>query len=109
MDKDIIEVTIIAGQEQDCQHGCGLDWSSPAVLALASQNVQERFGDKVKLTYLGPSQARENNGQGREQKLMEDQNLPFPRLAVNGQVRISGMFDIRQLLDAVEVEMELGE
>jgi len=29
-------------------------------------------------------------------------------LLINGQVRISGQFDIRQLLDTVEVEKELG-
>ncbi len=110
MSKKIIEVTIVDDRRrEDCQAECGTDWSSPEVLALASQRIQERFGDKIKLAYLDLSKAREDTSQGWSHELSEDKSLPLPRLSLNGQLRISGLFDLRQLLDTIEVEIELGE
>jgi len=31
-----------------------------------------------------------------------------PLLLVNGRLRIAGQFDVRQIVDAIEAEMEIG-
>ncbi len=42
-------------------------------------------------------------------EIIKNKNLSLPLLLVNGQPRVSGEFDIRQLLDAIEVEIEIGD
>ena len=38
---------------------------------------------------------------------IRNKNLLLPLLLVNGHLRISGPFDIRQLMDAIEFETEM--
>ncbi|MFC2056992.1 hypothetical protein ACFLTO_05460 [Chloroflexota bacterium] len=40
--------------------------------------------------------------------VIKDRNLLLPLLLINGQLRISGRFDIRQLLDTIGIEIEMG-
>jgi hypothetical protein len=40
-------------------------------------------------------------------KHVEKENLVLPLLLADDEVRIAGEFDARQLMDAIEVEMEL--
>ena len=32
---------------EKCDAHCGVEWSSPEVVALASQRIKDRFGDKI--------------------------------------------------------------
>ncbi len=81
-----LEVTVICGKP-DCDAGCAADWSSPEAAALIKERIRERFGDKIELRF-------ENKESGAG-------------LFIDGQPRISGSFDIRALLDAVEAELEI--
>jgi hypothetical protein len=36
-----------------------------------------------------------------------DKDLSLPLLIIDGQTRISGQFDIRQLIDAINAEVEI--
>ena len=42
------------------------------------------------------------------QQRISDGNLSLPLLLINGEPRISGPFDIRMLLDAIEAEIEMN-
>jgi disulfide oxidoreductase YuzD len=110
--KDDIQITIINdSRRQECEAECGIDWSSPEAVALASQRIKERFGDKrdrIELAYLDLSKDVTNPEGLAWNEAVKNRNLSFPLLLINGQLRISGRFDIRQLLDVIEVEIEIG-
>jgi disulfide oxidoreductase YuzD len=108
--KDTIQVTIIDNSRQrqeECEAECGIDWSSPEAVALASQRIKDRFGDEIQLAYIDLSKAVANHDALEWNEVIKNKNLSVPLLLLNGQLRISGRFDIRQLLDTVEVEIEI--
>ena len=109
MSKNTIQITIVNDSRRvECEAECGIDWSSAEAVALATQRIKERFGDKIQLTYLDLSEAVASEDAQKWNEVIRDKNLSVPLLLVNGQIRISGNFDIRQLLDVIEVEIELG-
>ena len=102
------QVIIIDDSNQPkCEAGCGVDWTSPEMLALASQRIIARFGDKIHLKHINLSQATASQDATEWNEVIKDKSLSLPLLLIDGQPRISGQFDIRQLLDAIEAEMEM--
>ncbi len=103
-----IQITIIDDSRQDkCDAECGLDWSSAEAVTLAKQSIKNRFGDKAQLEYIDLPEATANDDALEWHQAIKEKNLSLPLLLINGQSRISGLFDIRQLLDAIEAEMEI--
>ena len=108
MTKDI-QVTIINGPaRQDCDTSCGTDWSLKESLELAEKQVRNRFGEGVHLTYLDLAGKGKVNSLIEWGEKIENENLSVPLLLVNGHLRITGNFDIRQMLDVIEAELEIG-
>ncbi len=106
--KHNIQVTIVddsAGEK--CDARCGVDWSSVEAIALATERIKDRFGDRIQLEYLDLSKPIINHHALELRKQVMDKNLSLPLLVINGQPRISGQFNIRQLVDAIEVEVEI--
>ena len=101
-------IIIDDGNQQQCETGCGVDWTAPEMLTLASQRIRDRFGDKIKLKHINLSPATAAHHATEWNQIIKDKNLSLPLLLIDGQPRISGQFDIRQLLDAIEAEMEMG-
>ena len=95
-------------RKQECDAACGEDWSLPETIALASQRIKDRFGDRAKLEYIDLPGAPDNQQKLQWNRLIKKKNLSLPLLLVNGEPRISGQFDIRQLLDVVDAEIEIG-
>jgi len=91
-----------------CDADCGEDWSSPEAIALAHQRIIDRFGDNIQLEYIDLSSGTANHHTSEWSQVIRDRNLLVPLLLVNGELRISGQFDIRQLLDVIEAEIEMG-
>jgi len=81
-----------------------MDWSHPEILKLAEERLRSRYGAKVQLDYVDLAQLGYTFCEVGEL----DEEAPFPRLLINGLVKIAGDFDLRMLLDAVEVEAEMG-
>jgi len=107
--KDTIRITIVDDtRKRECDAACGEDWSLPETLALTRQRIKDRFGEKAELKYLHLPGARADHQALEWTRLIRDKNLSLPLLLINGEIRISGQFDIRQLLDAVEAEIEIG-
>ena len=90
-----------------CGAGCGMDWSSRDNIALANQKIRDKFGPGVKLEYLDLAKDTSNPRILALKKKVEKEKLSLPVVMVNGQTRISGQFDVRMLLDVVEIEREL--
>jgi len=107
--KPTVEITILDDSHpEECQAGCGIDWSSPEAQALARQQIKNRFGNEIKFSYLKLSNATASGDMLQWEEEIRKKNLLLPLLLLNGQLRISGLFDIRQLLDTIEAEIEIG-
>ena len=90
-----------------CDIECGTDWSTGETQTLANQRIEEKLSDRGRLEYIDLSQDR-NSRRALELK-REIGDALLPALLINGQVRIAGNFDIRHMMDAIEVEMELND
>lgn len=104
--KPILKVTILYGSKgESCQTECGINWTSEDNLKLAKEQVKERFGDRVKLEYFNLLRPDASDAL---KKLVKKENLNLPALLIEGQPRISGEFDFRLMLDAIEAELEIS-
>ncbi len=102
----LIAIIVDDTSRKECDASCGEDWSSPDTINLASQRIKQRFGDKIKLEYLNLTEAATDRQASKWRQ--EIKNLSVPVLLINGETRIAGQFGIRQLLDAIEAEIEIG-
>ena len=106
--KHTVQVTIVDDSKgEKCDAHCGVDWSSVEAITLASQRIKDRFGDKIQLEYLDLSKVTASHEVSKWSQTIKDKNLSLPLLLINDQPRISGQFDLRQLLDAIETELEM--
>lgn len=102
-----IKVTIVYNSKiksEECDAYCGIDWSSAEAPVMVTQRVKERFGDRIQMEYLDlskPNHCTTELGQS-----IKGESRPLPLLVIDGHTRISGQFDIRLLLDAIEAEIE---
>ena len=105
--KTPIQITIVDDSKgEKCDAHCGMDWSSPEVIVLANKRIEDRFGDGIQLKYIDLSRPMTNHSLEWSQSI-KYKSLLLPLLVINGQLRISGQFDISQLLDAIDAEMEI--
>jgi len=106
--KPAIQITIVDDSKvEKCDAHCGVDWSSPEVVTLASQRIKDRFGDRIKLQYLDLSKPVTNHYASALKQRVKNNKLPVPLMIINGEPRILGQFDIRLLLDAIDAEVEI--
>ena len=104
-----IEVVIINDPDRkDCDVSCGTDWSSGESLEMAKKQVKNRFGEGVCLKYYDLTGKDKDVTLVEWNEKIENENLSVPLLVLNGHLRISGNFDIRQMLDVIEAELEIG-
>jgi disulfide oxidoreductase YuzD len=104
-----IEVIIINGPAgQECDVGCGTDWSLTESVELANQQVRNRFGERVHLKYVDLGDRKKDDSLIGWKERIIDENLSVPLLVLNGRLRITGNFDIRQMMDVIEAELEIG-
>jgi disulfide oxidoreductase YuzD len=108
LSKNIQVIIISDPAKQECDASCGTDWSSAESLELAKEQVRRRFGDGVHLTYLDLAGTEEADSLVEWRKKIIDENLSVPLLVLNGHLRITGNFDVRQMLDVIEAELEIG-
>ena len=105
--KNIHILIIDDSNAEKCDSRCGVDWSLAQNLALARERSNERFGNQINVQYLDLSQPATNNRAQEWRRRVSQENLPLPLLVINGGVRISGQFDLRMLLDAIDAQREI--
>jgi len=104
---DILKITIVDDSEAErCEAECGEDWSSAETLALAKQRIEERFGGEVQLEYIDLSKAVTDRRALELRQKIREEKTPVPLLVIDDKPRVFGRFDIRILLDTIEVELE---
>ena len=106
MTKNVIRAVVINDSSiPKCEAACGIDWSLPEAVALARKQIMERVGSKAQLEFV--DLAKPDAKTQEYQAKIKGESLSVPVLLVNGKPRISGEFDIRQLIDAIEAEAEI--
>jgi len=92
---------------RDCDAACGTDWSSSESIELASQQIRNRFSEEIRLEYFDLSRTIPDHSIAQWQQTIKEKSLSVPLLLINGQLRVAGQFDTRQIIDAVEAEIEM--
>jgi hypothetical protein len=101
-----IKITIVDDSvNQPCSGNCGKDWSQPEAIETARQEIYRRFGPRAELEYIDLPKVEGLSGVHRIKTLV--QGMPMPVLLANGRPRIAGEFDMRQLLDVIETDLEV--
>ncbi len=107
---DPIQIAIVTdGISEACGVDCGADWSSPETQALAQQRAKERFGDRIRLEFVTMAEDKADKRMVKLKQQIENDNLNLPLLLIEGEPIISGQFDIRLVLDAINAELEIRE
>jgi hypothetical protein len=88
----------------ECFGDCGVDWSQSWVVNEARRRISERFGDHAEMEYVDLPAVIDSEAV-RAMKVAI-QGLPLPVLLANGRPRIAGKFDIRQIMDVIEANLE---
>jgi len=102
-----VQVVILGdSRTPGCGVGCGADWSDPEVLGLAAERAAARFGDGVGIEYTDLARGELKPELAGWRSEVSRLSLGFPLLLLNGRVKIAGDFDIRRLMDVIEVEVE---
>ena len=101
---DIQIVIVDDSKGEKCDANCGVDWSSAEAITLAEQRIKDRFGGRARLEHIDLSEPVNDRVLELSQRFKD---LPLPLLVINGKPRISGRFDIRLLLDAIDAEIEI--
>ena len=105
-----VRITILGSNSRgECDAGCGTDWSLPESLALAGERLRERFKRDIPVEYIHMDKSSDSPMVREWDEQIKNKNFSLPLLLLNNRVRISGQFDIRQVLDVVEIEMEVGD
>ena len=104
-----MQITIIDNSDREqCDPNCETNWRSGEALDLASQRIKESFGGGMQLKYFDLATDTVEDQVLEWNKVIKNKNLGFPVLLIDGQLRIAGQFDVRQLLDAIEVDTEMA-
>jgi hypothetical protein len=98
-------IVIFDSSIKKCEATCGLNWSSVETFSVLKHRIVERFGSSVELELTDI--AGNDTGNFSIKERIKKEKLTLPVLLIDGIPRISGEFDARQMLDAIEVEMEL--
>jgi len=101
----VIATIVFDSRKQSCEMTCGFNWSEPSTVNLVQQRIAERFGETVKLEVIDLALDEQDYRGNIKREQISDTGVPH--LFLNNHLRIAGDFDIRQLLDAVEVEKEI--
>lgn len=105
MPKTITVSIVFNSKSKGCEAACGPDWSNPEYFDIVKTRARERFGDLIKLELV--DLAGEDEHLAVMKKKINEDNLGLPLLLIDNEVRIVGEFDVRQLMDAVEVVKEI--
>jgi hypothetical protein len=100
--KPAVRLTVIGNSRAPaCQADCGADWSQPKTLSQARLALRERFGDRVRIDYVDTEHSK-----NRLKLLPREED--YPLLTVDGSIRLSGRFDLRQVMNVAEAQLEMA-
>jgi len=92
---------------QKCDARCGTDWSRDESQSEARKTLQSRFGDRVGLAFVDLAR---DAGAGIPRDVLRrisSGDIALPVLLIDGELRITGYFDMRMAADVIEAELEM--
>lgn len=107
MKKTIITI-LDDSRVRKCYAGCGVNWSKKEELDSAREQIKRQFHDDFILEYLDMAQPEVSEKFSKIVQKAKHADLLYPLLIINGDIRISGDFDLRMLTDMMDASRELG-
>ena len=105
----LIRVTVLDNTKAEkCEGRCGLDFSSPEAVESVIELLNKLYGEKVQLQYLDLAKPSTSHSYPEIVERVRTENLALPLLLINGNLRISGYFDIYLLQSVIQAEMEMA-
>lgn len=105
---DKTEITILDDSRVlRCDAGCGIKWSKKEELEMARKQIKSHLLEAFTLEYLDLAQQEVNKKFTPLLQKAKKANLQYPLLIINGDIRISGDFDLRMLSDMIDAAREL--
>lgn len=103
-----VQVTIVDdAKAEKCEGHCGLDFSSPQALEELAELLNKLYGEDVQLEYLDLDEPSTSLSHPEIVERTRTGNLALPLLLINGNLRISGYFDIYLLQNVIQAELEM--
>jgi len=103
-----IRVTIIDDDKAEkCEGHCGLDLTSPRTIEEITGLLKNLYGETVELEFLDLAESTTSRSYPEIVDRIRKENLALPLLLINGNLRIAGYFDIYQLQNTIQVEIEM--
>ena len=101
-----VRITIVddSASPRTCAGNCGIDWSSSESTNAAREQISERFGGLAELQYVDLHRAGDQPAAAKLRATVT--GMPLPVLLADGRPRIAGEFDLRQILDVIEADLE---
>jgi len=104
-----IRVTIIDdAKAEKCEGHCGLDFTSPQTIEETAELLKNLYGETVELECLDLEEPATSLSYPEIVSRIRKDKLALPVLLINGNLRIAGYFDIYQLQNTIQVEMEMS-
>ena len=104
-----IRVTIIDdAKAEKCEGRCGLDCTSPKTIEEITSLLKNLYGEKVESEFLDLAEPATSRSYPEIVDRIRKENLNLPLLLINGKLRIAGYFDIHQLQNTIQVEIEMA-
>lgn len=91
-----------------CEAGCGTDWSKDEARVAAASALQARFGQRVTLSFCDLAQPESDAALAELARRAVAEGLSLPLLAIDGEPKIAGLFDVRMVADVVEAALEMA-
>ncbi len=101
-----VKVTIVddSSSPSRCGEGCGTDWSKSESIEVARTQITARFGKIAALEYVDLTGSAKPAAVRKIRSTVK--GMPLPVLLANGKPRIAGEFDLRQIMDVIEADLE---
>ena len=104
-----VQVTIIDDSKSEkCEGHCGLDFSSPKVVEEVAELLNKQYGETVQLEHINLAEPSTSNTHSEIIERIRTENLVLPLLLINGNLRISGYFDVHLLHNIIQAELEMS-
>jgi disulfide oxidoreductase YuzD len=104
----LVRVTVLDdAKAEKCEAHCGLEFSSPQAVEQVTGLLGKLYGETVKLEYLDLAKAFDSRLYPEIVQRIRTESLPLPLLLINGNLRISGYFDIHLLQSVIQAELEM--
>ncbi|MFC1925179.1 hypothetical protein ACFLW2_00600 [Chloroflexota bacterium] len=104
----LVQVTVIddAGADK-CDAHCGLEFTSPQVVEQVTELLGKIYGETVQLEYIDLAGSSTGGLYPDMIERVMAGGLSLPLLLINGNLRVSGYFDIHLIQSVIQAELEM--